>query len=379
MEKLTMLDYVCMANGRMRENLDEGTRLASNLVNEFVASGATSVRIVASGSSHNAADCARNYMQSVLGMQVVVVTPESYVAFEHAFPGDSFDVFISPSGYSTNVIAALDFAHGLSRRTVVLTGNVTSPVADHADLTLAYGVGVESVDFVTLGVETLVLYLMLFAVGAARAAGKLDAAGERARIAGLCNALDVHAAALDGTRAFIERERLSLARRSPVMFVGNGPNCGVCEEAALKFAETLKRSTSFYEGEEFIHGPEMQIDPSYLVFMVDDPAGSATIRRTAAALSKVSNGVYLVTSQPSGLAGEILLPALDEPLACAIPNLAIFQTICATLAQELDTWDVHPYLEKVEDAFEAKAPGYDGAVAALERRAEEQYPEGEAR
>jgi glucoselysine-6-phosphate deglycase len=373
MEKLTMLDYVRMANDRMSENLEQGMQLAGDLVEEFVASGATSIRIVASGSSRNSADCERPYLQDVLGMQVLVVSPEAYVGFEHRLPEGAFDVFVSQSGYSTNIISALDFARGLGRRTVVLTGNASSPVAQHTDVVLEYGVGIESVDFVTMGVETLILYLMIFAIGAARATGRLDAAGAQGRLAGLRDAIDAHAQALEVARSFVERERLVLARLSPAMFVGNGPNYGVCEEAALKFAETLKRSTSFYEGEEFLHGPEMQIDPSYLVIMVDDPIGSAAIRNAAAALGEVTRGTYLITSHPTGFSGEILLPTISDPLACAIPNLAVFQTICATLAQEMDTWDVHPYLEKVEDSFETKAAGYDDAVAELERRAEESY------
>lgn len=55
---------------------------------------------------------------------------------------------------------------------------------------------------------------------------------------------------------------------------GNGPNYGVAEEAALKLSETIKIPAMHHEGEEFVHGPEMQIVPGYLVFIVDDPQGS---------------------------------------------------------------------------------------------------------
>lgn len=373
MEKLTMLDYAYMANACMDKNLRRGEEIVAGLVGEFVASRAKVVRLIASGSSHNGADCARPFMQAVLGMQVVVITPGAYIGFEHTYPTDTFDIFISQSGYSTNVLAALDFARRRGVHTVVLTGNVDAPVANHSDVTFDYGVGVESVDFVTMGVEMLTLFLMLFSMYAARTLGLLDGSGVEARVSGLRDAVQVHARVLEEARLFVEGEHLTLARQTPVILVGNGSNLGVCEEGALKFAETLKRSSSFYEGEEFVHGPEMQMTPNYLVLMIDDPEGSAHMHNVFSALRKVCSGTFLLTSHPTGVAGEVCMPELAEPLASAIPALAVIQVVCATLAQELNSWDVHPFLEAVEGEFDVKAPGYDDAVKSLEDQAEEQY------
>lgn len=373
MKKLTMLDYVYMANDRMDKNLKRSEEITVGLVGEFVASRAKAVRLIASGSSHNGAVCARPFMQAVLGMQVIVVTPGAYIDFEHTYPSDTFEIFISQSGYSTNVLAALDFARKRSVHTVVLTGNVGAPVADHSDVTFDYGVGVESVDFVTMGVEMLALFLMLFSVHAARALGLLDRFGAEERVSGLRGSVQVHARALEVARLFVEGERLTLARQTPVILVGNGGNLGVCEEGALKFSETLKRSSSFYEGEEFVHGPEMQITPNYLVLIIDDPEGSVRMHNVFSALRKVCSGTFLLTSRPMGVAGEICMPELAEPLASAIPALAVIQVVCATLAQELNSWDVHPFLEAVGDEFDVKSPGYDDAVKSLENQAMEQY------
>lgn len=70
----------------------------------------------------------------------------------------------------------------------------------------------------------------------------------------------------------------------PAMVVGNGPNYGVAEEAALKLSETIKIPAMHHEGEEFVHGPEMQIVPGYLVFIRRRSAGvgaSCEYRRCA--------------------------------------------------------------------------------------------------
>lgn len=178
---MKMLDYVVMANSRLRENLACAVELTDPLVKAFTASASAAVRIVASGSSRHSADCARDYMQDILGMQVAVVTPEAFIDREHVFPRDAFTMVISQSGFSTNSIAALDFIRGggcgEGVQSVAITGNPSAPIRDHADVVVDYGVGVESVDFVTMGVQTLVEFLMLFALYASHATGRIS--GER--------------------------------------------------------------------------------------------------------------------------------------------------------------------------------------------------------
>ena len=69
---------------------------------------------------------------------------------------------------------------------VALTANVEAPIKEHADIVLDYGVGVESVDFVTLGVEVLVEYLVLFGIYGGQARGTIDAKGVARRCLMTC-------------------------------------------------------------------------------------------------------------------------------------------------------------------------------------------------
>ena len=130
-------------------------------------------------------------------MQVVVVTPESYISREHIFPANAFTVVISQSGFSTNSIAALDFIRKRGERAVSITGNPRAPIAVHSDLVVDYGVGVESVDFVTMGVLALVEFLMLFALYAARAVESVDDARVELELDNLRSAIEAHRQALD--------------------------------------------------------------------------------------------------------------------------------------------------------------------------------------
>ena len=362
---MKMLDYIKMANARLSENLEDAASLVSPVVGAFVASGLDSVRIVASGSSRHASDCAREFMERTLGMPVLVETPEAYVSHEGAHMVDAFNIAISQSGYSTNTLAALDSMRREGASVVALTGNVKSPIAEHAEVVVDYGVGVESVDFVTMGVMALIEFLVLFA-------GFAAGDGESA-VDGLRDAVDAHAAMLERSMGFVGEHGHVLSRKSPIIVVGNGPLYGVAEEAALKFCETLKVPAMHFEGEEFVHGPEMQITPDYTVFILDDPEGSKRLASIAHAISRVAGATFFVTARPSGEPYEVPVPAVARPELAAIPVLVLFQWIAASVTERLSCWDVHPYLAEVEDELAAKAAGYDASVKELERRAASRY------
>ena len=372
---MKMLDYVKLANQRLRENADRGDVLAKPLVDAYVAAGAPAVRIVASGSSRNASLCARDFMQSVLQVPVVVVTPEAYVKFDHSQPAGAFELFVGQSGYSTNTLAALDVCRALDRRAIALTGNPTAPVADHADLVVDWGVGVESVDFVTMGVQTLVEYLLLFALHAARAAERIDDARLERGLIELAAAIDAHAGALVASEAYVTANLLSLSRPAPTMVVGGGPLYGVALEACLKLGECLKRAAMAHEPEEFVHGPEMQIDPGYQLFLLEDVQGDERLAALAEAFAHLC-ATTLVTALPERREGEclpLLLPAIPDPLMAAIPALVPFQWLAAQLMDELRCEDVHPFLAAQEDALDIKTAGYAEAIHVLEVQAAERY------
>lgn len=369
---MKMLDYVRLAHVRMGENLECSSELVKPLVDIFASKPYRAVRIVASGSSRHAADCACDYLQDVLKMQVCVVTPEAFVDFEHEYPQDALTIAISQSGYSTNTLAALDFMRSEGMDAVALTSNVETPIKAHADVVLDYGVGVESVDFVTLGVQVLVEYLVLFGIYGGQALGICSPDEVARRLSELDEAIQANAAMCKTAESYVRDHLLELSEHVPAMVVGNGPNYGVAEEAALKLSEAIKIPAMHYEGEEFVHGPEMQLVPGYLVFIVDDPRGSERLADIAGALSKVTEKTVLLTMHPKGNPYEVEIPQV-APLLAAVPNLVFFQAIAAIVAERLNSWDVHPYLDAVNDQMKVKAEGYEGSVKALEVKAAECY------
>ena len=213
---------------------------------------------------------------------------------------------------------------------------------------------------------------MLFGIYCGQVRGTIDAKGVAQRLDDLREAIHANAVMCKTAEAYVQDRMLELSEHMPAMVVGNGPNYGVAEEAALKLSETIKIPAMHHEGEEFVHGPEMQIVPGYLVFIVDDPQGSERLANIADALSNVTTKTVLLTAHPRGRAHEVAVPQV-APLLSAIPNLVFFQTIAAIIAERLKSWDVHPYLDAVSKQMEVKAEGYEESVNALKAKAAECY------
>lgn len=370
---MKMIDYVSLANSRMRENLKRADVLVTPLVERFCNGSYEALRIVASGSSRHAALCVQPYMERALTMPVVVLTPESYCWGASPSPLLTFTIAISQSGYSTNTIEALEEMARRGDDRVALTGNMESPLCSHVEDVFDYGVGVESVDFVTMGVQTLIEYLVLFAAHAAHFLHRLSDEELILAHGDVAQALDAHERMLGIASDYVANHTLSLSRPAPFIVVGNEANLGVAQEAALKVMETIKYPAMWFEGEEFIHGPELQITPEYHIVIFDDPAGSQRLAKTARLLSHVSESVCLVTSHPHGEAWELSVPCVNDPLLSSIPNLVLPQTMAAMLTDVLGRWEKHPLLARVLDEFDSKAEGYEQSVRQLERAAVQVY------
>lgn len=65
----------------------------------------------------------------------------------------------------------------------------------------------------------------------------------------------------------------------------------------MKFQETLKVPTVYYESEEFIHGPDMQLTPDYSVFFIDCGKTSDRLYDIYKATLLITEHCYMITDQ----------------------------------------------------------------------------------
>ena len=99
MEKRTMRDYVYLTPSVLRQQL--AGQWEEPLAAAFAARPVRILRLVASGSSYNAALCVRPYLRKWLDCEVLVTEPFTFCAYESCLPADELAVVISQSGYWT--------------------------------------------------------------------------------------------------------------------------------------------------------------------------------------------------------------------------------------------------------------------------------------
>ncbi len=356
---MRMTDYVKLSSGRLKSNFSRADELCKVLCGEYLGSGKNGIRIIASGSSYNSSMAARNYMQDKLKESVQVVSPDVFTNFENRLPENMFNIVISQSGCSTNIIESLKFLDRQGIRRIALTGNPEGDIKDYADVLIDYGVGIETVGYVTMGVVTLMEFLMLFALQSAALKGKITEREKRISLEHFENAILNHADVVRTMENFVEKNKMQLSQVGPTFVCGNGPNYGVALEGALKFQETLKIPTMAYATEEFIHGPNIQLTPNYSAYIIDDPAPRERVYRVYQGIRKVTDKAYFITTR-NDLNDDhcIGIPKIEDVDIIPILNVVIFQYIAAEMTDELNLWNAHPYVKEFEKMISSKTDDY---------------------
>ncbi|MCD8028522.1 MAG: SIS domain-containing protein [Erysipelotrichaceae bacterium] len=287
---------------------------------------------MACGSSFNGSQCAKPFMMKYLQCDVKVVPPNTFIYNEHYLHSNDLAFVVSQSGCSTNSIDALKKLKELGYQAIGLTGNVQSDFKDYADLVIDYGVGEETVGYVTKGVATLAQFLILFALEASFQSNIINHTTYNNIIDELTQIPGRHEVIQKETWDFYQRNKRELTAMSVSYTCGFMQGYGVACEGALKIGETIQIPSFAYEAEEFIHGPNLQLTPNYTLFFIDDfLVGSDRLIQIYQAAHSVSDRVYAITNSkvvddkhalrvPFDMYEPLLLPLLKFRTSISIIN-----------------------------------------------------------
>lgn len=349
---MKMIDYAKYSLIQTRKNLDDTSNLKL-FIEKVTALNPVRMIFVASGSSYNGALVALANYETLSATPISIKTPENIIKNENVNVRNAY-VLISQSGESTNMLDCLEFLKAHNIPALALTGNEKSSLAKACTNSYYYGSGFESVGFVTMGVQTLIEFLN-FAM--------LSLYGTNEEIEQFHKGIEFlykeNKLLSKQTEQFIKDNFLLLSQKNPTIFCGDVENFGVAKEASLKWEETLKRPAMYYEVEEFLHGPDFQLTPNHTVFLLDDFEPNKRIEQIFKQLQSVSSQIYVVSSNPQLTGEKVLhLPKSLNRHIDSMEKLFPFQFIAAYLSDKLDTWDKHPYFEKVNQSIEIKTELY---------------------
>lgn len=365
--KMKMQDYVRHSPIQIKSNLANMEDLLKPIIKRINQKEYRSIYFIASGSSYNSALMILPLWQKNSLDPVYLVTPEDIIRNGYNAKIKPLFIVISQSGSSTNIIECLTKLSKSNCNVIVLTGYIDSPAQNYTKSIFDYGVGNEYVDFVTQGVHTLYEFLLFLEIKL------LEPKKFKDEIEVASNIYEKQELTLELTQKFINKNKIALSTNSPIIFVGSNYNFGVAKEFALKAAETLKRPGIYYETEEFLHGPDMQIRPGYTIYLLDDYPSNSRIIDIYKGLSNITNHTYLITTNYRMQADKnsIIIPKPESAEYYVFEVLLVFQLICSELSEELQTWATHPFFDYLEKKLKIKSSGYEEELRKIKAKWDE--------
>lgn len=364
--KATMKDYILETPTVVLENLKKAEALTKAMVDLYLRKDYRNIVLVASGSSCTACNCARLYVAETLHIDVKIVTPYNFAHHDYKLlRDDDFCVLVSQSGASTNGVEVLKKLKEINHECISLTGNPECDFKEYSDFMLDWGVGIETVGYVTKGVETLIEYLIMFATYAAKAKGYIQAKRVDEVCEQISQAMEMHHEVCEQTARLYKANMKDFTSMSKVYVCGCGTNYGTAMEGALKIGETTKIPAMCYELDEVLHGPALQLDPAYTVFFID--SGDDTSKHAVDlyhAMHCVTDHIYIITNDQSVDDTHAIRVSrqCEERFTCFY-YLAFFQLIAYYAADAIDSWDKHPLYFEMNKRVDFRTPKFREKVS----------------
>lgn len=267
--KPTMMTYINEEEAMCKAILANFEGNAKKL-ESLVSKGAKEWLILATGSSINAAQSAKYYIENLADVRITIQEPFNHLYYEKLPMQLDLVLGISQSGQSTSTISALERVKKEALVPVVaLTSDVASEIAEFADITLDIGSGKERVGYVTKGFTATVLTLMLTGLYFAYKTGEIDQDRFTQELNTFSQAIKAIPETIAQTESFFEKWQAEFAAAPKFTAIGYGPTVGTCKEFETKFSETVRVPSQGLDLEAFMHGPYLEVNPEHRIFFLE--------------------------------------------------------------------------------------------------------------
>ncbi|WP_416243270.1 glutamine--fructose-6-phosphate transaminase (isomerizing) [Azospira sp. APE16] len=235
---------------------------------ETLLGGASSVLILACGTSSHAGMAARYWLEAVAGIPCTVETASEYRYRESVPQADQLVIAISQSGETADTLAALRHAKALGHhRTLALCNVPESAIVRECALRFITRAGPEIGVASTKAFTTQLAALFLLTLVLAKLKGRLSDTEEAIQLQALRHLPAAIGRALElepQIKAWAER----FAMKQHALFLGRGIHYPIALEGALKLKEISYIHAEAYPAGELKHGPLALVDKDMPVIAV---------------------------------------------------------------------------------------------------------------
>lgn len=266
--KISMVYYVKKENEINNKVIDNSSNTLKPLLNIIKNKSYKEIIIYATGSSANAANSARLYMQNILQIPVSIKEPSLAKSYEMILSDDSLYLAISQGGHSYSTIELVKEIQLKGYDIFAITSDMNSPIAKDSKNVLDIGMGIEKVPFVTAGQTATVIYLWLIALNIALIQCKLSEDDYDIKVNEIRDVVSKADIVIKKTDEWYEKEKEELLKAKRFVAISYGAGYGVVKEAETKFTETVRVPSHGHELEEYMHGPYIGLNKDDYIFCV---------------------------------------------------------------------------------------------------------------
>jgi glucosamine--fructose-6-phosphate aminotransferase (isomerizing) len=316
----------------------------SFLTKEF-ASMLTSIKMVACGTSYNAALIAKLWLEGIAGVPCDVEVASEFRYRDHVVRPGTLFITVSQSGETADTLAALNKAKEMGYVETLSVCNVsTSSLARLSGITITTEAGPEIGVASTKGFTTQLMALLILTVNLSLKRYTASGSDVKAlyETIGIIDSLIKQV--LD-KETVIKDWGFRLAKFNHAIFLGRGTMYPVALEGALKLKETSYMQVDAYPSGELKHGPLALVDEKMpVIAMVLDNHVSTKIMSNLLEVKARGGEIFLIADEnvsiEDGLAAHIIrLPHVDDliaPIIYTIPLQLLAYHTAVTLGTDVD-------------------------------------------
>jgi len=280
---------------------------------EAASRGITTVRLVAHGSSDNAA----SFGVYAFGLGRAWTAFRDSISL-HVYYGAAVDVSgscvvaLSQSGQTKDVVAYVARTRARGAYTVAVTNDPVSPLARAAEATLPLAAGTERAIAATRTYTAQIAALALLAGGPAYAEGMRELAG-------------LIEAELPRLEQAAEDTAVLLEAAERLFVIGRGTEFATARELSLKLLETCRVGAQPLTATDLVHGPVAAAGERFPVWAIAaDDANLPTVTEAVSRAAAAGAPVVVTGPAAAGIAGATRrIPLPPAPLPLLGPALSI--------------------------------------------------------
>ncbi|WP_300365155.1 SIS domain-containing protein [Brachyspira sp.] len=261
---LNMLTYIKEEQSVCERVLKNRKQILKDIVENEYIKNTKKIIVLATGSSLNAFLCSKLYIEKMSSVELSYINPSEFINYTSIWDKDSVFFAISQTGRSASTIEALKKADCFDK-SFAITYNENSPLVKAANYFIKIDCGEEKIGFVTKGMMSTALILMLAGLELGLSNGNIDIDTYNSEILKIEDAILNINNTLDISKNWIEKNKDYFLKAKRFIFVSYGSSIGVTFEAQTKFTETIRVPTASFEMEEFLHGPCYELNKDCLI------------------------------------------------------------------------------------------------------------------